>query len=96
MDKSKPQSSIRGLTLQGLSQADRDLMLAMMAALGSAAQLLLTTSQSLTAVAKTSTPEHQQGWIDAADTLDAEVNSIIDLIKSAKARLKPDAILRVH
>lgn len=82
--------------LTGLSKEDRDLMLAMMAALGSAAQLLMTTSQSLTKVSTAASEDQKQGWIDAADTLDAEVNALIDVIKSAKDRLKPGHAVLVN
>lgn len=92
---SKPQIPvIHTPMLQGLSGADRDLMLAMMAALGSAASTLMKVNHVLGEYIG-----NEGGHLDPDDVgsaVDAEVNAIIDLCKQAKERLKPGQVLMVN
>lgn len=90
--------------LQGLSGADRDLMLAMMAALGSAATTMIGVNASYHRLVKaaqagataTQSAEMQEALDGLSLAMDAEVNSIIELCKTAKERLKPGQVLRVN
>lgn len=76
--------------LRGLSLEDRELMLTMMAALASAAQTMMKA---------TSTIQPASHAIEAQDLLramDDEANSIIDICKRAKDRLKPGQSVVTH
>jgi hypothetical protein len=80
--------------LQGLSASDRELMLVMMAALGSAAQSLMGAARFADDMQEQSiTPTEYDKY---AAELDAEANSLIDICKRAKDRLKPGAALLVN
>lgn len=75
--------------LTGLSLEDRELMLTMMAALGQAAQTMMKCSQQFIVVAHAVEEDMSDGWMAASEAVDAEANSLIDICKKAKDRLKP-------
>ncbi len=83
--------------LTGLSLEDRQLMLTMMAALGSAAQLMVKHSATWRHLQTIQTDEDaKDAMIEHETELDAEANSIIDICKRAKDRLKPGSAVLVN
>lgn len=92
--KPPPIPVIKQPMLTGLSLEDRNLMLAMMAALGSAATTLMKAGHVLDAYV-----QNEGNHLDpdnVALTIDPEVNAIIDLVKTCKDRLKPGRALLVN